>query len=62
MEVRSFPALLSAAIQIKKPCEPKFNLDCLLMEVAGANPDYRCQLSARISVVSYRRFRVAQLL
>jgi len=41
MEVRSFPALLSAAIQIKKPCEPKFNLDCLLMEVAGANAFWR---------------------
>jgi hypothetical protein len=34
---RSFPALLSAVIQIKNQYEHQFNLDCVLMEVAGAN-------------------------
>jgi hypothetical protein len=37
MEARSFPALPTPPIPIKKPCANKFTLDCLLMEVAGAN-------------------------
>ena len=41
MEVRSFPALLSTPIPHKKPCAQKFTLDCLLMEVAGANRRWR---------------------
>jgi hypothetical protein len=45
MEVRSFPALLSALIRHKKPCEPKFTLDCLLMEVAGANAGGRIRFA-----------------
>jgi len=59
MEVRSFPALLSAFIQHKKPCEQKFTLDCLLMEVAGANRRWRLQFRYR---GSRRESAVAQLL
>jgi hypothetical protein len=36
MEARSFPALPTPPIPIKKPCANKFTLDCLLMEVARA--------------------------
>src|ERR1039458_10375406 len=41
MEARSFHALPTPPIRSKKPCANKFNLDCLLMQFAGANRRWR---------------------
>jgi len=52
MEARSIPALQTPPIRIKKPCANKFNLDCLLMEGAGANADYAFGSAFAVDITS----------
>ena len=51
-----FPPCQRPGFRLIKPCADKFQLDCLLMEVAGANRrwrlPFRCRGSRRESAVA----------